>query len=62
MHDLDTNEEQTLRRELAQSLAEIPASATVVLIPVHEIESWLMYDANAIRAAFKGAFAGSFAG
>lgn len=53
-HDLDQNDEATLRRELEQTLAKVNVRASVVLIPVREIEAWLMYDSHALRLVFNG--------
>jgi hypothetical protein len=53
-HDLDWNDEPTLRAELESAVKSAQARAYVVLIPVREIESWLMCDADALQAAFRG--------
>lgn len=52
VHDLDLNDEQQLREQLTNAIAEVRARATVVLIPRQEIEAWLLFDANAIATAF----------
>jgi hypothetical protein len=54
VHDLDRRDERSLRAKLEQAIDGTGARATVVLIPVKEIESWLMYDPLALRTAFKG--------
>jgi uncharacterized protein DUF4276 len=53
VHDLDIQDERTLRRELTGALAPARAKASVVLIPKHEIEAWLLYDGQAIAAVFR---------
>jgi hypothetical protein len=53
VHDLDTNEEKPLRQELESAVAGVNAYATIVLIPVREIEAWLLFDPNAIASAFR---------
>jgi Domain of unknown function (DUF4276) len=53
VHDLDINDEKTLRIELTGAIAHSGAQASVVLIPKREIEAWLLYDAAAIAAAFR---------
>ena len=53
-HDLDKNDEAKLRTELEGMIAEVKFRASVVLIPVREIEAWLMYDSDALRLVFNG--------
>jgi hypothetical protein len=53
IHDLDANNVNTLRADLSRALAPSRARATVILIPKHEIEAWLLYDKQAIARAFK---------
>jgi hypothetical protein len=53
MHDLDQHDEAELRAPLQEALNRSAAKITVVLLPRHEIESWLLYDAQAIADAFK---------
>jgi hypothetical protein len=53
IHDLDANDEEELRTKLTDSIQDCGAETTIVLIPKHEIEAWLMYDAAAIAAAFR---------
>jgi hypothetical protein len=52
VHDLDLNNEQQLRAQLTNAIAEVRAKATVVLIPRRKIEAWLLFDAHAIATAF----------
>ena len=52
LHDLDTNDETKLRNELEGKINDIRFEAKIVLIPVQEIEAWLLSDAEAIRQVF----------
>jgi hypothetical protein len=52
VHDLDQYDENKLRAELNHAIADVRARATVVLIPSRMIESWLLYDGEAIAKAF----------
>ncbi len=52
MHDLDENDETGLRRELTEAIKNIGCEAYVILIPVHELEAWLLADAVAIQKVF----------
>lgn len=53
VHDLDQNNENSLRRQLETAVADVNSLANIVLIPVQEIEAWLLFDSNAIATAFK---------
>lgn len=53
VHDLDDYGEQYLRETLTKAIAPAKAKVWVVLIPKREIEAWLLYDADAIAAAFE---------
>jgi Domain of unknown function (DUF4276) len=52
VHDLDVHDENELRNTLTLAVALSGAKETIVLIPKHEIEAWLLYDGRAIAAAF----------
>ena len=52
LHDLDSNDMTKLRNELERKTNDIRFEAKVVLIPVQEIEAWLLSDAEAIRSVF----------
>lgn len=52
IHDLDRNVEAKLRKELEAAIADVTVRSSIVLIPVQELEAWLMYDSNALRLAF----------
>jgi len=52
LHDLDSRDESSLRKELLGSIANLPFSGHVIIIPVHEIEAWLLCDALALKTAF----------
>jgi hypothetical protein len=51
VHDLDDEEEKTLVRNLEAKLLSCPI-ASLVVIPIREIEAWLLCDAEAIRKTF----------
>ena len=54
IHDLDRNIEARLRHELETAIANVNSRSSIVLIPVRELEAWLLYDPNALRLAFNG--------
>jgi hypothetical protein len=51
VQDLDTSSLNKLRTALEKALAEAPIKPFVIVIPVREIEAWLLADQNAIRSA-----------
>jgi hypothetical protein len=51
VHDLDAGSLRELQRVLANALGNSPLKPAVIVIPVREIEAWLLADHNAIRAA-----------
>lgn len=51
LHDLDNNDLSQLRAQLSQALHPSPIRSNVIIIPVKEIEAWLLSDEIAIRAA-----------
>lgn len=52
MHDLDDNEESVLRQQLEQSVHDIAFTGSLIVIPVQEVEAWLLCDATALRNVF----------
>jgi Domain of unknown function (DUF4276) len=52
VHDLDVHDELHLRSQLNSAVVPCGARASIVLIPKREIEAWLLYDSQAIAAAF----------
>lgn len=52
VHDLDSRRLSELRAELNRSLCPCPVSKHSIIIPVQELESWLLCDANALKIAF----------
>ncbi|MGA2324470.1 MAG: DUF4276 family protein [Sedimentisphaerales bacterium] len=52
LHDLDNKVEGKLRSELDRCVQSLGFNGYVILIPVHEIEAWLLVDANAIKSVF----------
>ena len=52
VHDLDEENEHELRVTLESCVAQVSAKGVSVLIPVREIEAWLLTDAAAIQQVF----------
>ena len=52
IHDLDKQDEPALRATLSRLLDGINEPPIIILIPVQEIESWLLCDPRAIKAVF----------
>lgn len=49
VQDMDSADPRVLRQELNSALAACPIARNVVVIPVREIEAWLLSDPEAIR-------------
>ena len=52
LHDLDASLEHELREELTTYVNSVGFDAFIILIPVHEIEAWLLVDSKALRKVF----------
>ena len=53
VHDLDDRRLDTLCKELSDALSPCPIFDNIVVIPVREIEAWLLTDSDAISRAMK---------
>lgn len=51
-HDLDRNDEPTLRKELTEKIKNSSFKNTLIVIPIEELESWLLSDISAIKDLF----------
>lgn len=52
VHDLDDADMSVLRRKLSKSVEHTAFRASLILIPVREMEAWLLTDPLAIALAF----------
>jgi hypothetical protein len=52
LHDLDRYAESVLRAQLEDCVKDVGFDAYVILIPIREIEAWLLVDANALQSVF----------
>jgi hypothetical protein len=52
LHDLDRNNKKQLREDIEKALYPCPISENIIVIPVEEIEAWLMCDVNALKKTF----------
>ncbi|MEJ2065754.1 MAG: DUF4276 family protein [Reinekea sp.] len=51
-HDLDRNNENDLREELLKKVPEKTYPKSLIVIPIEEIEAWLLSDEKAIKQVF----------
>ena len=52
VHDLDRNNEADLRAAIESSVSKENFPNSIVVIPIEEIEAWLLADVDAIKTVF----------
>jgi len=52
-HDLDRNKEHEIREKLATKVPPEKYPNSFIIIPIQEMEAWLLSDAEAIKTVFK---------
>ena len=53
VHDLDSNDLKTLQKEIRSSLEPCPIIKNLIVIPVQELEAWLLSDPEGIKKSLK---------
>ena len=51
-HDLDRYDEKVLRKTLEGKICHVNSSNSLVVIPVEELEGWLLSDSDALKKVF----------
>ena len=51
-HDLDRNDEATLRETLQKKIPQAIFPNSLIVIPIEELEAWLLSDVSAIKSVF----------
>jgi len=52
MHDLDRGDEVRLRSQLSRAVQHLEFKLILIIIPIEELEAWLLHDAFALKNVF----------